>query len=765
MIAIAALLLAGSAATAAPAWHDGLEWQGERASITTSSRGGYLLRGPFGQRGIPAAVSRVDTASPLFDGLFAMAQDDLKQDSVSAIRDDAFDHGRAIPCHCFETGEKWHYVWTRDLSYSVDLGLWRFDAARSRNGLLFKLSNVRAKDVPQGLYPMQDTGSGGSWPISTDRVVWFLGARHLLDDKAFANKTWQALNDTLAQDREYAFDARMGLYRGETSFLDWREQTYPGWTRDDVVFIGQSFALSTNVLHYEALRLAARMAEQRGDARARQYAMQADALKVAINAHFWRADRGMYMSYIGGDGLPVEAYDLLGLSLVITSGVADDARARESLAHYPAWPAGSPVIWPERADQPIYHNRAIWPFVSAYALRAARKLDDPTLIAFEIQSIMRGTALAGSNMENYALLTQSTHVDDGKLSGPVVDSPRQLWSVAGYLDMVSEGVFGLTEDGKVDPKLPASLVPMLFGAREAITLQRPGRRITLTRPKVLDGNLLVVDKTRQAGDETIVTLKAVKVPAIPLRKDAPMYAPATPAAPRVTRDNGKWRVAASGDRDLFYVDGKRFGRPGTAWILPSTPFALSVAPQARSRRATSSASTSPAAQAAPGANGMEAVRHCLRVTQLGKGGVESLPSLETCVGDEAGVTGAWPRKWTASVDGNYRVWLDYANDHGPVNTGITAAVKRLAIRCDGAPGQTVPIVMPHSVGEQRSTHATFEAKAGSRCTFALEQGFNMSDLANFVHYTGGEGGSSGPLNEAKIGALNIAPQPAGSGNP
>ena len=53
---------------------------------------------------------------------------------------------------------------------------------------------------------------------------------------------------------------RLGLYRGETSFLDWREQTYPAWTRDNVVFIAQSFALSTNVLHYEALQLAAKLA-------------------------------------------------------------------------------------------------------------------------------------------------------------------------------------------------------------------------------------------------------------------------------------------------------------------------------------------------------------------------------------------------------------------------------------------------------------------------------------------------------------------------
>ena len=757
MIALATLLLAGSAAAAVPPWHDGIEWQGKHATVA-ASKDGYVLRGPFGQRDIPAGASGVSTASPLFDGLYAMAQDDLKQDSVTAIRDGAFDHGQPIPCHCFETGEKWPYVWTRDLSYSVDLGLWRFDPARSRNGLLFKLSGVRAKDVPQGLYPMQDTGSGGSWPISTDRVVWFLGAQHLLDDRAFADKVWQALNDTLAQDREYAFDAQMGLYRGETSFLDWREQTYPEWTRDNVVFIGQSFALSTNVLHYEALKLAARMASQRGDHRAKQYAAQADALKQAINAHFWRADRGMYMSYIGGDGLPVEAYDLLGLSLAITSGVADAERARASLAHYPAWPVGSPVIWPERADQPIYHNRAIWPFVSAYALRAARKVDDPTLIAFEIESIMRGAALAGSNMENYALLTQSTHVDDGKLSGPVVDSPRQLWSVAGYLDMVTEGVFGLTEDGTVEPKLPASLVPMLFGQRNAITLHLADRTITLKRPQHVDGNLLVAGRIEHDGSNTVVTLKAITVPMLPLRTDAPLYAPATLAAPRVSRYGAQWRVEADSGRNVLYVDGKRFGDPDNAWTLPPTPFALSVAPKARSRRATSGASTSPAAQATLSANGVEnSIHRCLHVTQLGKDGIESLPSVETCVGDESQVTGAWPRTWEAAHAARYRIWLDYANDHGPINTGVTAAVKRLAITCTGSPEQIVPIVMPHSIGEQRSTFATFDAKTGAHCMFALQQGFNMSDLANFAHYTGGAGGSQGPLNDAKIGALHIAP--------
>src|SRR4030095_8945219 len=121
----------------------------------------------------------------------------------------------------------------------------------------------------------------------------------------------------------------------------------------------------------------------------------------------------------------------------------------------------------------IYHNRAIWPFVSAYSLRAARAVGHAPRIAHEVRSLMRGAGLAGANMENFELTTQAVHVDDGALSGPVVNSPRQLWSVAGYLDMVIGGVFGVQADGRIEPKLPAELVPMLFGDRQTISLQLP----------------------------------------------------------------------------------------------------------------------------------------------------------------------------------------------------------------------------------------------------------------------------------------------------
>ena len=580
-------------------WREGLSWRGQDARVSVRLDGRYVLHSPAGERLIATQRWRTRTASPLFDALFAMAQEDLNEDSVNAITDAAFDHGRPIPCRCFIAGKKWPFVWTRDVSYAIDLGLWRLDPARARASLLFKISPPRAGPAPTGLYVMQDTGSGGSWPISTDRVVWFLGASHLLDDRAFANTVYRTLADTLAQDRRYIFDPRIGLYRGETSFLDWREQTYPGWTAHDVVFIAQSFALSTNVLHYQALQLAAAMSRQRGQAvAAARYARRAASLKQAINTRFWRPDRGLYMSYIGGPVAPqpFDAYDLLGLDLAITSGVADARRAVRSLEHYPAWRAGSPVIWPERRGQPIYHNRAIWPFVSEYTLRAARRMGDPSLIALEVRSLMRGAALDASNMENYSLLSQSTHVP-GALGGPVVDSPRQLWSVAGYLDMVVRGIFGLEDDGRVAPELPASLVPMLFGSRRQISLYLDGQRIVLDRPAQLSGALLVTGRTQHQGATTEVQLVAAPARAAPPPMSAPLYlAPAAaPRRPPLAATSGT-RTGGSHRRQLAATLAgsapRRNTSPGS-----TTPTVMARSTPASRRRSSGSKFAAPAAPA------------------------------------------------------------------------------------------------------------------------------------------------------------------------
>ena len=724
----------GSVETGDPQWHSGLAWRGRVAHIESTTDGGWMLRSPAGMRRIAPQRMASDTASPLFDGLFAMAQAEMEQDKVDAITDWSFNRQQPFPCVCFETGEKWHYVWTRDLSYAADLALARLDPERTKTSLRFKLSGARAPSLPQGLYVAQDTGSGGSWPVSTDRAVWFLAARHLLDDREFAGETWRALVDTLAQDRTYAFDASMGLYRGETSFLDWREQNYPAWTAKETAFIAQSFALSTNVLHYEALRLAAKLAGGRaGHAElaaeaaptAARYAREAEALKAAIDRHFWREERGLYMSYVGTAQHPVpfEAYDLLGLSLAIDSGVAPPERARLALANYPVTEAGSPVIWPQQPDTAIYHNRAIWPFVSAYALRAARKVGDPARIAHELRSLVRGAALSGSNMENHELTTQAVHLEDGKLSGPVVNSPRQLWSVAAYLDMVMRGVFGVEDDGRVAPQLPAELVPMLFGDREAITLHLTGRDIVLRRPRRIHGNLLVAGTKRTQGRVTTVELVATQARASTLRMEGARFAPPQPSAPVLHAERSMLRVAMPAGTRL-YLDGTHQADAASATTasIPKRDW-----------------------------------QQCFSLTRVDVDGVESLHSPTTCTTPTVTLAGAWPRAWAAPRDGRWRAVLRYANANGPINTGITAAVKTLVLQCDGQPRQSATVVLPHREGEGDSTIATFAVRADVPCRFTLEDGFNMSYLSHFANYTGGRGGESGPLNAAEYGPLLLSP--------
>ena len=723
----------GFAATVAAAARDDDAWttriaRGDRKASAERTDTGYVLNFIGGKREIAQQPARTTTSSAMFDALFALAQSELAQARVSTITDHAYNNGQPVPCECLETGAKWPYVWTRDLAYATDLALFRFDPQRARNGLEFKLSGVRgaaATAKAQATYVVQDTGSGGSWPVSTDRVAWFLGARHLLHDGAFAGKTWAALVATLAQDRRFAFDANRGLYRGETSFLDWREQSYPRWTAHDVVFIAESFALSTNVLYYEALQLAASMAQSRKDPAAAQFQKQAAALKAAIDSQFWREDRGLYMSYIGPANTVqrVDAYDLLGTSLAIVSGVAPPDHARRALANYPTWEPGSPVIWPEREDIRVYHNRAIWPFVSGYALKAARALDEPERIAHELRSIMREAALSASNMENFELITRPGQLDSKTHAGPVVNSKRQLWSIAAYLDMVVEGVFGVGADDTIQPKLPRELVPTLFADRDEIELTLPDRRITLVKPAQLaaDANLLVAQAQSGAAKDMRVQLKGVHVEASELPKGQPESALPAPVKPEVKRDGDQWHVhATAGPGTQMYVNA---GAPVAFEGDVKIPY--------------------------------RDEQQCISLTVRGRGGIESLPSEPVCVGASDSVEGAWPRTWTAPRDGHFAARLDYRNAHGPIMTGITAAVKMLVVRCDGAAEQSAPIVMPHSEGDRQSTAVTFSARAGKRCRFSLAEGFNMSFLARNADYTAGEGGSKGVLNEADVHALLI----------
>jgi hypothetical protein len=756
-----------------------------------------------------AGMPYVRSGNVMFDALFALSVEEAGLDEVSQIRDDSFNDGRAIDCVCFETGEKWPYVWTRDISYSIDLGLAAIDPQRALNSLLFKTSGVRAELLGEGLKPVtvvtQDTGSGGSWPVSTDRVVWVAAASDVLEylpedqRPAVAATLYAIARDTVEQDRRFAFDAYAGLYRGETSFLDWREQSYPEWTRNDVSSIASGYAFSTNVLHLIALRRTAQLAKASGAPGAPRYLRWAKDLQNVINARFWQAQPGLYASYLSAppNSLPSNSYDLLGLSLAIIHGVADEKQAHSILQHYPISAAGPPVIWPEQAGIAIYHNRAIWPFVTAYALRAAKAGKHAELADELAVSLMRGAALSLSNMENFEFLTQAVRFEDGALSGPVINSQRQLWSVAGYLSMVLDTFWGLElHDGRlsITPWLPGRLAQSLFGGRRAVSLHdfRVGGKllnVTLELPQVsasgawlepqsmslngkqVDGRAISVNRLRADGvNELRVTMRpaasaAQAIARIPFN-DSRVIAPAQ-------------RRAVFAPPSPLVMPVKRAGAEVTLTWQGIDPGA-SVQIYKNGQQLTANAGGGPFVDHGVSDQGIS----CYSLTQRFEDtGLRSLSSRDACAssrvdseltsgdGTASRVIDGVARyvdwglpsqelrsSFTPHASGWFRFALKYANFHGPINTGITAAVKTVSARCGDQAEQVGSVAMPH-LGEAGSwglsTGFFFKASRNEACELLVRDGFNMSYLNHFARYTAGKGGKSGALNRADIAAAQV----------
>ena len=314
-----------------------------------------MLHAPKGEVRIAPMPMRSHTDSVMFDALFALAQQEMDQDRVDAIRDPAFDEGRPVPCDCFQTGARWPMCGPA-MSASPPIWRWRGWTRSGPGSRCSSLSAARDGRTP-GLFVAQDTGSGGSWPISSDRVVWFLAARHLLEDRVFADQVWQALQGTLAQDRAMVFDAQMGLYRGETSFLDWREQTYPtGPARTCASSVIPTHCPPTCCTTRHCVSAERWLVSAATPAR--PTTGRADALAQQIDTRFWREDMGQYMSYIGEAAHRCRTPRWICSACRWASGrVLPPERAHRALAAYPRTPAGSPV-WPQEAQQPIYHNRA-----------------------------------------------------------------------------------------------------------------------------------------------------------------------------------------------------------------------------------------------------------------------------------------------------------------------------------------------------------------------------------------------------------------------
>ena len=152
-------------------------------------------------------------------------------------------------------------------------------------------------------------------------------------------------SDLLEDDYQTIYDPETGLVRGETSFIDWREQSYPKWMQTADIY--QSAALGTSVVHAQAWRTLAEIASILGHKEeAATYTRRADKLAEAINRELWMEDKGYYAMYRYGREFPIlnPRAETLGESLAILYDVADPGRARVISQKNPVTPFGPGIF-------------------------------------------------------------------------------------------------------------------------------------------------------------------------------------------------------------------------------------------------------------------------------------------------------------------------------------------------------------------------------------------------------------------------------------
>lgn len=442
------------------------------------------------------------------------------------------------PDSTWRTGQLWGGVWTRDVSYSTLLAMSYMRPDICKMSLLRKTKN--------GKIIIQDTGTGGSYPVSTDRIVWAIAAWQIYKvtgDKAWLGQAYQIVKNTIAQDESLIVDSNTGLIKGESSFLDWREETYPRWAQP--VDIANSECLGTNAIHYEARNIASQMAGLLGEKEsALRFRVAAERIKTGINKYLCLPEKGYYSQYLYGRGFLSASTksETLGEALCIIFGIADSARAKQITASVAQTPFGVSCIYPQIPNIAPYHNNAVWPFVQSYWLWASALTGNSAGVTESIAAIYRAAAMFVTNKENFVAENGDFHTE--------TNSSNMLWSISGNLSIVHRLFFGLQFE--VDRLEFHPFIPQAFASAKSLQhfryrnailnmeINGYGNKITAF---TIDGKKSVsyYVKENLRGTHTIKIQLGGMIPENEnINKTANVFSPETPSAHMFTNTTLAW---------------------------------------------------------------------------------------------------------------------------------------------------------------------------------------------------------------------------------
>ncbi len=679
--------------TAAYSWHGDTITQGEymaTAPSTTEIVSTYSaqphykfpIEKTWRLRNDISSYPQLTTPNTLHAAIYNMALDEM----VNAVEPDT----------TLRTGKEWAGVWTRDVSYSILLSMAPMQPLASKISLMKKVN-------PRGVI-VQDTGSGGAWPVSSDRQIWTLAAYEVYKvtgDREWLEFIYPVIKRSLADD-ELIVAADDGLVKGETSFIDWREQSYPKWMQTADIYASE--ALGTSIVHAQALRTLAEIASELGHTdEVDGYLARAQAIEDAVNSELWMDDKGYYAMYkYGRNNLILNPRaETLGESLAILYDVASPERARTITASNPTTPFGAAIFFPQIADMPAYHNNALWPWVGAYWALANAKAHNEEGTLEAIGAIFRPAALFATNKENFNL-------DNGDIATEL-NSSNMLWCLAGNIALTQRILFGIdyTKNSLVfKPFVPKALAGERtlsnYRYRNAvlnITVKGFGDRIasfTLNGrehapeiPADITGtNDIVItmadNEIAPIGVNRTANVKAPLTPIAWLENDPSLDGPGVPSANRL-----RWNP-------IEYIGSYVVLRNGVAIdTVRTTDYAATV--PGEYQVIGLSGDGVPGFASEPRFNGLRMVVDLPQTSEISSEELVYAPTEPLAGFSGAGFaeTDRSSAPIHAEVDvpesGRYAVYVRYANGNGPVNTENRAAIRTLSVdnRRSGV------LVMPH----------------------------------------------------------------------
>lgn len=676
--ALCAIFAAGTAtaqsgvivATDAYRWHGDTITQGEFIATapgsfeivsTYSAQPGYgfPIENSWKLKNDISAYPQLKTPNTLHTAIYNMGLDEM----VNAVEPDT----------TLRTGKEWGGVWTRDVSYSIILSMAYLQPEASKISLMKKVNT-------DGVI-IQDTGSGGAWPVSSDREIWAIAAYELYKvtgDRSWLEYIYPVIKKSLDADA-LTVASPSGLVKGETSFIDWREQSYPRWMQTADIY--QSEALNTSVVHAQALQVLADIAAELGHKKeAEQYAVRAENIRKAVNEQLWLDDKGYYAMYNYGRTVPIlnPRAETLGESLAILFDVASPERARSITENNPVTPFGAAIFFPQIADIPPYHNNSLWPWVAAYWAMANAKAGNERGTLEAIGSVFRPAALFATNKENFVL-------DNGDIATQL-NSSNMLWCLAGNIALTHKILFGIhfEKDGlSFAPFVPRALAADRsltgFKYRNAvldITVKGYGNEI---KSFTLNGkeHKPFISADIKGHNKIVITMADNDIEPLKVNHTANVKAPLTPVA-WFEGNTLTWNPIEYIAGYIVLRDGQPVAHTRTTSFDASEPGEYQII--GVSGHGVQSFASEPRSN-----RPKIAVEMPGEVTEAVSPEISYRPA-----GSLEGFRGAGFRELDRSsaplvipvdvpADGTYALYLRYANGNGPVNTENKCAVRTMSV--------------------------------------------------------------------------------------